>query len=85
MRPMSGRFRLRARQGVAEREGFEPCRWSAWVPPRCQRGDSPGGAWVVARGGMGGNSAALDHRPHFGFLHRNGAMLEPQHLVVCCV
>lgn len=40
-------------QGVAEKESVEPADGRAG-PLRCQRGDSPGGALVVARGGMGG-------------------------------
>jgi len=80
MRPMSGRFRLCVRQHAAEREGFEPCRWSAWVPLMCQRGDSPGGALVAAWGRHGGNLARPDHRPRFGFLYQNG-MRNARHYV----
>ncbi len=54
MRPMLGRVRLCGRQGMAEREGVEPCPWSARRSPEVSARGVPGGSLVIARGGMGG-------------------------------
>jgi len=67
MRPMSGRFRLCDRQGVAEREGFEPADGRRGFPEVSARGLSR--RRVGGRAGWhGGNCRRLDHRDHSGFL-----------------
>lgn len=47
------------------------------VPLRCQRGGVPGGALVVAWGGMGGTWPRSNIDPASGFLQRNGGKSGP--------